>query len=60
MAFIVLAHVEGLDLQKLVDSASELRRLNVLLHQSLRVSRATSVDEKSLGEAAKLVNSLYP
>jgi hypothetical protein len=60
MALVVLAHVQGLDLQKLVESASELRRLGVLLNQSLRVSRAQSVDGAALEQAAKKVNDLWP
>ena len=40
MAFIVQAHTHGLDLQKLVAAANQLRRLGVLINQSLRSSRA--------------------
>lgn len=60
VAFVVLAHVQGLDLQKLVEAASELRRLGVLLNQSLRVSHAQSVDVAALEQAAKKVSALWP
>jgi hypothetical protein len=60
MALIALAHAQGLDLQKLVTSASELRRLGVLLNQSLRVSRGLSVDVPALQETAKKVDALWP
>ena len=59
-ALIIMAHVRGLDLQKLVESASELRRLGVLLNQSLRVSHGQSVDVAALEQAAKKVNDLWP
>jgi len=58
MAFIVLAHVNGLDLAKLVASADQLRRLGVLLNQSLRHSGLP--DQTALNEAAKRVNNLWP
>jgi hypothetical protein len=60
MAFIALAHVQGLDLQKLVESANELRRLGVLINQSLRLSRGQSVDAVTLEKASKKVDSLWP
>ena len=60
MAFIALAHVQGLNLQKLVEATGELRRLGVLLNQSLRVSRAQSVDAAALEQAAKKINALWP
>lgn len=60
MALIALAHVQGLDLQKLVESADQLRRLGVLINQSLRVSRGASVDIPALEQTAKRVNALWP
>lgn len=60
VGFIILAHATGLDVQKLVESANELRRLGVLLNQSLRVSRGTAVDAQALREATKLVKGLWP
>lgn len=60
VAFIILAHTSGLDMQKLVESANELRRLGVLLNQSLRVSRGTAVDAQSLRESVNLVKGLWP
>jgi len=60
MAFIALAHVQGLDLRKLVESATDLRRLGVLINQSWRVSRAQSVDATALEQAAKKINALWP
>jgi hypothetical protein len=60
VALIVQAHVTGLDVQKLVASASELRRLGVLINQSLRLSGGRGVDVVALQGAAKKVNQLYP
>jgi hypothetical protein len=60
VGFIVMAHVGGMDLQKLVAAIDQLRRLGVLLNQSLRVSRGVSVDVVALQEAAKKVNQLFP
>jgi hypothetical protein len=58
MAFIVKAHVHGLNLQKLVGAADSLKRLAVLINQSLRCTAGTLPDEKALREAAELVNLL--
>ncbi len=60
MALIALAHVQGMDLQKLVASASELRRLGMLINQSLRIGRGLSVDVPALQETAKKVDALWP
>ena len=60
MAFLVQAHVHGLDLQKLVESAPELRRLGVLINQSLRLSRGRGVDIPAVEQAAKKVDALWP
>jgi hypothetical protein len=60
VAFIILAHAQGLDVQKLIESGVELRRLGVLLNQSLRVSRGTSVDTDALASAVKLIGGLWP
>jgi len=60
VAFIILTHTQGLDLQNLVASGVELRRLGVLLNQSLRVSRGTSVDMEALQDAVQKVKELYP
>ena len=60
VGLILLAHNQGLDIQKLVAAAAELRRLGVLLNQSLRVSSGSSVDEQSLREAVQKVKGLWP
>lgn len=59
VALIILAHTSGLDLQRLVASASELRRLGVLINQSLRLSRGCGVDLPTVGEAARKVTALW-
>ena len=60
IAFIILSHAQGLDVQKLTEAAAELRRLGVLINQSLRVSRGASVDAKALREAVQQVKGLWP
>ena len=60
VAFILMSHAQGLDVQKLIESGVELRRLGVLLNQSLRVSRGTSVDTDALASAVKLIGGLWP
>jgi len=60
VGLILLAHNQGLDIQKLVAAASEMRRLGVLLNQSLRVSRGTSVDTDAVASAVKLIGGLWP
>ena len=60
VGLILLAHNQGLDIQKLVAAASEMRRLGVLLNQSLRVSRGNSVDTDALASAVKLIGGLWP
>ena len=60
VAFIIMSHAQGLDVQKLIESGVELRRLGVLLNQSLRVSRGTSVDTDALASAVKLIGGLWP
>jgi hypothetical protein len=60
IGFILMAHTTGLNLKQLVESATELRRLGVLINQSLRVSRGTSVDTETLHEAAELVKGMFP
>ena len=60
VGLILLAHNQGLDIQKLVGAASELRRLGVLLNQSLRVSSGSSVDAQALREAVQKVKGLWP
>lgn len=60
VAFIVLTHTTGLDVQKLVAASSELHRLGVLLNQSLRISAGRDMDVSALHEAAKKINQLYP
>ncbi|HXT10725.1 MAG TPA: hypothetical protein VN873_04115 [Candidatus Angelobacter sp.] len=60
MAFIVLAHVNGLDVQKLIAAAGELRRLGVLVNQSLRVSGGRNVDAAALNQAVERINQLWP
>jgi hypothetical protein len=60
VAFIILSHAQGLDVQKLVAAADELRRLGVLINQSLRVSRGSSVDGEALQAAVRQVKGLWP
>jgi hypothetical protein len=60
VGLILLAHNQGLDIQKLVSAATELRRLGVLLNQSLRVSRGSSVDAQALRDAVQKVKGLWP
>ena len=60
MAFILQAYSAGLDLQKLVGAADQLRRLGVLLNQSLRCTGGAVPDENALRDAAKLIGSLRP
>ena len=60
VSFIIQAHATGLDLRKLVESGAELRRLGVLLNQSLRVSRGTSVDLEALEDAIEKVKQMWP
>lgn len=60
VAFIVLAHTSGLDISKLVEAATEMRRLGVLINQSLRVSRGTSVDAQAMDEAVQKLKGLWP
>jgi hypothetical protein len=60
VAFIILAHTSGLDLKKLVSAADDLRRLGVLINQSLRVSRGSAVDAQALREAVQKVKGLWP
>jgi len=58
VAFILLAHVQRVEVSKLVVAADSLKRLGVLLNQSLRSSAGTAPDLNALHEAANLVNSL--
>ena len=60
VAFIILAHTQGLDVPSLVSATSELRRLGVLLNLSLKVSRGTSIDANALREAIRKVKGLWP
>lgn len=60
VAFIILSHAQGLDVQKLIEAAAELRRLGVLINQSLRVSRGASVDAQALRDAVQKVKGLWP
>jgi len=60
VAFIILAHTQGLDVPSLVSATTELRRLGVLLNLSLRVSRGTSIDANALREAVQKVKGLWP
>ena len=60
VAFIIQAHAAGLDVKKMTESAMELRRLGVLLNQSLRVSGGRKVDVEALELAVKRINSLWP
>jgi len=60
VAFVVQAHVTGLDLQKLVAASDQLRRLCVLMQLSLRVSGGASVDIQALQESVDLAKGLWP
>lgn len=60
VAFIILAHSQGLDVPKLIESASEMRRLGVLINQSLRVSKGTSADAKAVDDAVQKLKGLWP
>jgi len=60
IAIIVLGHVNGLDVQRLIESASELRRLGVLLNQSVRISGGSSVDAVAMQLTVKQINQLFP
>lgn len=60
LAFILLAHVQGFNLRKLVASAPQLRRLGVLINLSLRVSAGRGVDLPAIEQAAKKVDALWP
>lgn len=60
IAVVLLAHVQGLDLPQLIAAANDLRRLGVLLNQSLRASAGRGVDVVALQQAAKKVNQLWP
>lgn len=58
IALILNSHATNLDLKKLVEAATELRRLRALINQSLRLSVGTSVDCVALRKAVEKVNSL--
>ncbi len=59
VALILLAHTTGLDLRQLVASAPELRRLGVLINQSLRLSRGRGMDLPAVEQAARKVTALW-
>lgn len=60
VAFVMLAHSSGLDVQKMVEAAAEMRRLGVLLNQSLRVSRGTSANLQAVELAVRLIGGMFP
>ena len=60
IGFILLAHTSGLDLKQLIVAATEMRRLGVLLNQSLRVSRGSSVDAQALRDAVQKLKGMWP
>ena len=60
IGFILLGHTSGLELRRLVEATVELRRLGVLMNQSLRVSRGTLSDPEALALAVKQIKELYP
>lgn len=60
IAFVLLAHVRGVEVPKLVTAGDSLKRLGVLLNQSLRSSAGTAPDQTALREAVNLVGSLRP
>jgi hypothetical protein len=49
-----------MEVNKLIEAAKELRRLGVLINQSLRVSGGQNVDMEALNLAAKRINNLWP
>ena len=58
IAFILLAHVQHVEVSKLVMAGDSLKRLGVLLNQSLRSSAGTAPDQTALREAVNLIDSL--
>ena len=60
IGFILLAHTSGLDLKQLIEAATEMRRLGVLLNQSLRVSSESSVDAQALRDAVQKLKGMWP
>ncbi len=58
IALILIAHALKIDLNKLIEARDQMRRLGVLLNQSLRLSLGREVDQKALAAAVKLINSL--
>jgi hypothetical protein len=60
IAFVLLAHTMGLDVQKMIQAAGEMRRLGVLLNQSLRVSRGSAVDTNAVHSAVRLIGGMFP
>jgi hypothetical protein len=60
VAFVLLAHVQGLDLGKLVEAGDNLHRLGVLINQSLKLSHGQEVDRVALAEAVQLIKKLRP
>lgn len=58
IAIILNSHSTGLDLGKLIEASTELKRLRALINQSLRLSVGTSVDAAALRRAVEIVNSL--
>ena len=60
IAFILLAHVQGLYLGKLVEAGDSLHRLGVLINQSLKLSHGQEVDQAALAEAVQLIKKLKP
>ncbi len=59
VALVLIAQVSRLDLQKLVSSQDQLRRLGVLINQSLRLSVGRDVDHRALAAAVQLIKSLH-
>jgi len=60
VGLVLLAHGQGMDLTKLIVAAGQLRKLGVLLNQSIRLAKGSSVDHNALQEAVKAVQTLFP
>ena len=59
VALVLIAKATDIDLPELVAAREQLRRLGVLLNQSLRSSLGREVDLRALAAAVRLINSLH-
>ncbi len=58
-ALIIIAKASNIDLNELVAARNQLRRLGVLINQSLRLSHGREVDHRALAAAVRLILSLH-